>query len=284
MATSDEHDEKSVPSLSHAAGPSAPTKGAGHYFSGDCSHRRLLLDAGIVVCFSIAASLYFFRNVPRGRGEVVVTDVSVPELSYNPEKPSRNKRDQELDEGLERDLEAGLSQSGWIHPGALNMIYSVSLYAQHIPGYNPSQTSLDQHFQLRAAEEGKTVIGLETVEDQINAAFYSEPVEVIAQSLVELVRNPEYTVNLVREVTKYYGEQDLDKLYEVSFENPDNPFEMEGMEKALLKERNDRWMEQLPKLMAEQSVFVAVGAGHLPGPDGILTQLRKAGYVVEEVK
>lgn len=189
-----------------------------------------------------------------------------------------------LDEALRRDLGAGLAMFGNMNPAALSMIYSATIYANNIPGNNPSQTSIDQHVQLRGAEEGKTIMGLETVEDQINAAFYSEPIEVLAQSLVAMAKNPEYYVEQIQNLTKYYEEQNLDMLYKMSFENPDDPFKMEDFELALVKERNDKWMEALPGMMKEHSLFVAVGAGHLPGPDGILTQLRKMGYKVEPVK
>lgn len=189
-----------------------------------------------------------------------------------------------LDEALQRDLGAGLAMFGGMHPAALNIIYTTTMYANNMPDYDPAQTSIDQHIQLRANEEGKTVVGLETVEDQINAMFYSEPIEVMAQAVVEMAKNPEYYLNQVKELNKYYEEHNLDKLYEISFENPDDPFKMEEFELALLKERNDNWMEQLPAMMRQQSVFVAVGVGHLPGTDGILTQLRKMGYKVEPVK
>lgn len=189
-----------------------------------------------------------------------------------------------LDEALQRDLGAGLAMFGGMHPAALNIVYTTTMYANNMPDYDPAQTSIDQHVQLRAAEEGKTVVGLETVEDQINAMFYSEPIEVMAQSLAEMAKNPEYYLNQIRDLNKYYEEHNLDKLYEISFENPDDPFKMEEFELALVKERNDKWMEQLPAMIRQQSVFVAVGAGHLAGPYGILTQLRELGYKVEPVK
>jgi uncharacterized protein YbaP (TraB family) len=36
--------------------------------------------------------------------------------------------------------------------------------------------------------------------------------------------------------------------------------------------------------MPENSLVVAVGAGHLPGKKGVLNLLRQAGYTVEPVK
>ena len=52
---------------------------------------------------------------------------------------------------------------------------------------------------------------------------------------------------------------------------------------AILPDRNVKWMEVLPGIMQEQSAFVAVGGGHLGGPDGLIDLLRRAGYTVEPV-
>lgn len=190
-----------------------------------------------------------------------------------------------LDESLRETVGAGMDVFASMHPAALNMVYTVAIYGKLMPEHDmSSHVSIDQYLQVEGSEEGKVIIGIETVEDQINALFYSEPVEVMAQSLVEMARNPEYYIESTENLNKYYRQMNLDKLYKASFENPKDPYKMEEFEKALVKERNDKWMTKLPGLMKEQSCFVAVGAGHLPGPDGILTQLRRDGYTVEAVK
>ncbi|MFW7379045.1 MAG: TraB/GumN family protein [Oligoflexus sp.] len=50
--------------------------------------------------------------------------------------------------------------------------------------------------------------------------------------------------------------------------------------RILLHERNHRWMKIFESLTAGRSSFIAVGAGHIPGEDGLVTLLRKAGYQV----
>jgi uncharacterized protein YbaP (TraB family) len=57
-----------------------------------------------------------------------------------------------------------------------------------------------------------------------------------------------------------------------------------GMEEymdILLFDRNRRWAQDMPKLMAGQSLLFAVGAGHLPGDQGVINLLRKMGYNVK---
>ncbi len=52
-------------------------------------------------------------------------------------------------------------------------------------------------------------------------------------------------------------------------------------EELLLNKRNINWISQLKTIMPKESVFVAVGAGHLVGEKGLLTLLRNEGYKVE---
>ena len=48
----------------------------------------------------------------------------------------------------------------------------------------------------------------------------------------------------------------------------------------MIKKRNDNWMQTLPALFKKQSNFVAVGALHLAGSDGLVEQLKRMGYTV----
>ena len=50
--------------------------------------------------------------------------------------------------------------------------------------------------------------------------------------------------------------------------------------KVMLDDRNKKWFEQLPSMMKEQQTFVAVGALHLSGKNGLINLFRNAGYTV----
>ncbi|NVE93757.1 TraB/GumN family protein [Altererythrobacter lutimaris] len=54
---------------------------------------------------------------------------------------------------------------------------------------------------------------------------------------------------------------------------------------AILTDRNDEWMRQLvPLLQGDPKPFVAVGAAHLVGPEGLPAQLEALGYTVERIQ
>ena len=44
--------------------------------------------------------------------------------------------------------------------------------------------------------------------------------------------------------------------------------------------RNKTMAESAEPILAKGNAFIAVGALHLPGPDGLIELLRKAGYTV----
>jgi uncharacterized protein YbaP (TraB family) len=58
--------------------------------------------------------------------------------------------------------------------------------------------------------------------------------------------------------------------------------EFPAARKALLDDRNARWLPQIEAMLGEKhTFFITVGAGHLTGPQGIPALLRKAGYTVD---
>lgn len=57
------------------------------------------------------------------------------------------------------------------------------------------------------------------------------------------------------------------------------------LREALLVQRNRDWVEQLKSILAQEDLpMIAVGAGHLVGPDGLPAMLREQGFVVERVQ
>lgn len=55
------------------------------------------------------------------------------------------------------------------------------------------------------------------------------------------------------------------------------------MEDMMINKRNRLMLERSLPLLAEGSAFIAVGAAHLPGDQGLVELFRKAGYEVTPV-
>jgi hypothetical protein len=57
-----------------------------------------------------------------------------------------------------------------------------------------------------------------------------------------------------------------------------------SLEQNLLGNRNLGMRERAQPHLAEGGAFIAVGALHLPGPQGLVALLREAGYIVTPVE
>jgi uncharacterized protein YbaP (TraB family) len=138
---------------------------------------------------------------------------------------------------------------------------------------------IDVYIQRDARSLGKPVIGLETLEDQMHALFDQFSLKRQAEMLVELVKDTVEDDADFKKITDCYFAEDLSCLKEMLSKEEVDPLEMRG----LLDDRNTKWLKLLPKIMKERSSFIAVGALHLAGYEGLVAQLRKRGYRVERV-
>lgn len=129
-----------------------------------------------------------------------------------------------------------------------------------------------------AKEHQLPILGLETVDDQINA-INKEPLDSQLYDLKRVLNNFDSVKTIMADLTAVYKKRDVDSLYAfMKAAGADGQFEQ-----ALLIERNQRWIPVMEKAMNDKASFFAVGAGHLGGPEGVLNLLRKRGYRVTPV-
>ncbi|GAB3248122.1 TraB/GumN family protein [Larkinella harenae] len=136
---------------------------------------------------------------------------------------------------------------------------------------------IDLYFASDGRKRQKAVNTLETMEEQMSFLFDHDPVEKQAQQLVDMVKGKADVYEMGKSVTELYLKQDLQGMWKLN-EKHGKSF---GDMTYLIDERNHNWMKRLPALMAARPTFVAVGALHLPGPNGLIELLKKQGYNVE---
>jgi hypothetical protein len=142
---------------------------------------------------------------------------------------------------------------------------------------DPSQ-GMDMQFVLRARKAGKRVVFLEEVSEQLKMLSESGDLDDLKEMLDEL---DEVRAKL-KDMIVAYGSGDFEALTALTLDPEEMRKRPEVMEKLLFA-RNRAWMKTLEPLLAEGGVFVAVGAGHFAGDQGLVTLLRKAGFEVERV-
>lgn len=138
---------------------------------------------------------------------------------------------------------------------------------------------MDDSFQKYAKKNGKSLYGLETAEYQ-GALLFDSDLQKQKKALLKSIREVDKSKQKMEELKTYYIAQDIDKLTEL-FKNQDE--ESKEFMTELLKNRNNRWLAQLPALMENQSLFIAVGAGHLVGAEGLIKGLQLKGYILKPV-
>jgi len=141
--------------------------------------------------------------------------------------------------------------------------------------------SLEQLIMQEAKSKNKKINGLETMSYQMSI-FDSIPYKLQAKQLVEYVDNYGKDDNKeFEELSEAYRKQQLSKLEELTKKED---MGMERFTEILLYQRNINWVNKLKDLLANNTLVIAVGAGHLPGERGVINLLKKAGYKVEPVK
>ncbi len=165
-------------------------------------------------------------------------------------------------------------------PTLVSQQLTILINMQVIPNFNPMQ-QLDTHVKAIGAQAGKEVNGFETVEFQINVLF-GDPISKQAEDLLESIRKEDMMKSFSFDLYNAYMTQNIDKVHQL-MTDPDLGLESED-EAKMLTNRNINWVNQLKTILPQKSVFVCVGAGHLPGDKGVLNLLREAGYTVTPVK
>lgn len=138
---------------------------------------------------------------------------------------------------------------------------------------------IDNSFQQYAKKNAKLVFGLETAEYQ-GALLFDNDLQKQKKALLKSIRETAKNKEIMKRLKTDYLAQDMDKLT-ILFKDMDE--ENKEFMTELLRNRNKRWLDQLPALMDKQSLFIAVGAGHLLGNEGLIKGLQALGYTLKPI-
>lgn len=162
-----------------------------------------------------------------------------------------------------------------LRPWLAQLMLSVAKIQQM--GFNPAAGT---EMQLIARVSGTdTEFGyFETAAEQIGfLAGIPEEVQVrgFAETLHELEDLPQEVDDMVRA----WATGDVEVLDE--YVNGDMREDEPEVYEAVIVQRNRNWIPQIEAILeGEGTVFIAVGAGHLPGDEGVIELLRHEGYEV----
>ena len=158
---------------------------------------------------------------------------------------------------------------GQLKPFALMQLGTKDLMSDHVK-------YLEIELQKMVPELPKG--GFETLEEQIG--FFDDlPNNVMAEMIMQMVRDENKGDEMMSELIKAYMDKDVDKLSELVKQEEDQT----GTNALLLDERTQRWIPKIEEFTKNQSCFIAVGAAHLGGENGVIALLKKQGYTVTPI-
>lgn len=162
-------------------------------------------------------------------------------------------------------------------PAMVQTVLTMTMNQKFFPGFNAAE-QLDAMIQQRARQAGKTVGGLETLDDQC-VALFGAPITRQAKDLMEVVDDDDKASESAHRLADAYLSGDLDAMFAMINEEMDDETAL-----RMIYNRNDNWVGIIAGRMASTPTMYVVGAGHLPGQRGLIEQLRAKGFTVTPVK
>jgi uncharacterized protein YbaP (TraB family) len=150
--------------------------------------------------------------------------------------------------------------------------------AGHRPGIH-----LDMALEIASIQQGKRVYALETMAEQISV-FNDIPIPDQIVVLNQALSRFDQIHRLHEQMLQVYLSRDLHSLFRMIEREPMADERLQKiMLDRLLWARNRRMLERMKPRLLEGNAFIAVGAGHLPGDQGLLALLHRAGYRVTPI-
>jgi len=142
---------------------------------------------------------------------------------------------------------------------------------------------LDRHFADAAAEMHKPIGTLETTEFQLELMnSFSE--ELQDRLLLSALLDAEHKTELMDGMLQAWKSGNADAMEETKLRYVREYPQLKPVFEKMFDQRNDGMTQQIEQfLQTPKTTFVAIGAGHLTGDRGILSQLRAKNYTVEQL-
>lgn len=157
----------------------------------------------------------------------------------------------------------------------------IAVLQMQAAGYDPA-SGVEAALNARIAGQGKSLHFLETAEEQLRF-FADMPLETqianLELGLQEAVDHPD----LFDELVGAWSQGDMDALNTLMNQNMRE--QTPELYEIILVQRNRNWIPEIAAaLEGDEDVLIAVGAGHMPGEEGVIALLQAQGLEVRRVQ
>ena len=187
---------------------------------------------------------------------------------------------QEIDEALRINLGMGLDKLGRMKPSYLAEMYRNELMKKWL--HYDENRSMETFFERISLQSDIPVYGLDDVGETMYMLFDREPFQWQCEELVKVIEYPEKEVRFERSLIEMYRYgRSSDMAYFVK--SPDNQTSLSFSDYKVYSLRNKQWVKRLTPYLREGKAFITLNAIYLGGDEGLLAQLKAAGYRVKAV-
>lgn len=179
-----------------------------------------------------------------------------------------------------------------LKPQVAAVFITQMLYVKLIPEmYTGTSVVFDEYIRSKGVKLGKKSSALETLDEQMKLLYQSElTLQEDAIALINFIQTDlkdfESDLNRLKFLYKNKDLNALHDLYSEKLQEKRIQFGdkyVESADELFLKKRNKNWVKLLSSKLKESSLFIAVGALHLPGKEGVIELLQKQGFVLEPI-
>jgi len=172
--------------------------------------------------------------------------------------------------GLEKRL-VDLSFSK-MKPLAVIQMATVKQFGQDAKSYEVNMNNIAKENQIET-------IGLETAQEQMEL-FDNLSKSEQAEMVMQVIRTFDTYENELNDMQRLYKNQRIDSLYYMVKDEGKN---LGPTEVQLLENRNKNWIPKIKKIIKKNNAFIAVGAAHLYGKEGVIELLKKENYTLTPI-
>lgn len=186
----------------------------------------------------------------------------------------------EIDEALRIHIGMGMEKLGRMKPSYLTEMMRDELMKKWLQ-YDEDR-SMETFFEKVASQSDIPVYGLDDIGETMYMLFDREPFEWQCKELFKVIEYPDKEVRQEQTLREMYLHGRLtDMAYQVK--GPDNSTSISFSDYKIYSQRNLVWVKRLTPYLREGKAFITLNAVYVGGEDGLLAQLRKAGYRVKPV-
>ena len=185
-----------------------------------------------------------------------------------------------IDEALRINLGMGLDKLGRMKPSYLAEMQRNELMKRWLH-YDEDRT-METFFEKVALQSNVPVYGLDDVGETMYMLFDREPFHWQCEELLKVIEYPEKEVRFERQLLEMYQ---YGRLTDIAYfvKAPDNQSSLSFSDYKVYAQRNQVWAKRLTPYLKEGKAFITLNAIYLGGDEGLLAQLKAAGFRVKAV-